>query len=201
MGLSALAPGYIHVYDQYFRSSSLIPLGQSKKGVKKVYINGPSHMTKMAATPIIYVLMKNNLLQWGCLPLPRGYIHEYDHHFQSFYSLKHLLWPSKRKFHVEPPCWEVGQKFYINGVGHMTKMAAAPIYMEKNLLQNQKSYDLETWHAASGTQALQSLYKCDICHNGLTLTYFRARSNWVAYTFEWGKLLPSHLMRKTCSKD
>ena len=27
------------------------------------------------------------------------------------------------------------------------------------LLQNRKSYDLETWFAASGTQALQSLYK------------------------------------------
>ena len=27
------------------------------------------------------------------------------------------------------------------------------------LLQNRKSYDLETWYAASGTQALQSLYK------------------------------------------
>ena len=29
---------------------------------------------------------------------------------------------------------------------------------------------------------------------GLTLTYFTARSNWVAYTFELGKLLQSHLM-------
>ena len=28
---------------------------------------------------------------------------------------------------------------------------------------------------------------------GLTLTYFTARSNWVTYTFEWGKLLQSHL--------
>ena len=27
------------------------------------------------------------------------------------------------------------------------------------LLQNQKSYDLETWHVALGTQALQNLYK------------------------------------------
>ena len=27
------------------------------------------------------------------------------------------------------------------------------------LLQNQNSYDLETWHVALGTQALQSLYK------------------------------------------
>ena len=36
-------------------------------------------------------------------------------------------------------------------------------YMVKNLknllLQNQKSYHLETWHVVSGTQALQSLYK------------------------------------------
>ena len=30
---------------------------------------------------------------------------------------------------------------------------------ENLLLQNQKSYDLETWHVASGTQVLQSLYK------------------------------------------
>ena len=29
---------------------------------------------------------------------------------------------------------------------------------------------------------------------GLTLTYFTARSNWVIYTFEFGKLLQSHLM-------
>ena len=28
---------------------------------------------------------------------------------------------------------------------------------------------------------------------GLTLTYFTARSNWVTYRFEWGKLLQSHL--------
>ena len=55
-----------------------------------------------------------------------------------------------------------GAKFYINGPGHITKMAARPIYgknLKNILLQNQKSYDLETWHVASGTQALQSLYK------------------------------------------
>ena len=34
----------------------------------------------------------------------------------------------------------------------------------------------------------------------LTLTYFTARSNLVAYTFELGKVLQSHLMGKTCSK-
>ena len=40
-------------------------------------------------------------------------------------------WPIKDKFYVEPP-WEGGTKVYINGPGHMTKMAAMPIY-GKNL--------------------------------------------------------------------
>ena len=39
--------------------------------------------------------------------------------------------PIKAKFYVEPP-WEGGKKVYINGLGHMTKMAAMPIY-GKNL--------------------------------------------------------------------
>ena len=40
-------------------------------------------------------------------------------------------WPIKAKFYVEPP-WIRGTKVYINGPGHMTKMAAMPIY-GKNL--------------------------------------------------------------------
>ena len=45
------------------------------------------------------------------------------------------------------------------------------------------------------------LYKFNINDDpGLTLTYFTARSNLVAYTFEWGKVLQTHLMGKTCSK-
>ena len=39
--------------------------------------------------------------------------------------------PIKTKFYVEPP-WEGGTKVYINGPGHMTKMATMPIY-GKNL--------------------------------------------------------------------
>ena len=52
-------------------------------------------------------------------------------------------------------------KFYINGPGHMTKMAAMHIYgkdPKNHLLQNQKSYYLETWHVSVGTQVLQSIY-------------------------------------------
>ena len=48
---------------------------------------------------------------------------------------KHLFseiaWPINAKFHVDHP-WKVGKKVYINGTGHMTKMAAIPIY-GKNL--------------------------------------------------------------------
>ena len=76
--------------------------------------------------------------------------------FSNIFSSK-TAWPFKAKFYVEPP-WEV----CIKGLGHMTKMAVMPIMVKtfKNiLLQNQKSYDLETWHAASGTQALQSFNK------------------------------------------
>ena len=41
------------------------------------------------------------------------------------------------------------------------------------------------------------LYKVYINDDpGLTLTYFTARSNWVTCTFEWGKLLQSHLMEE-----
>ena len=46
------------------------------------------------------------------------------------------------------------------------------------------------------------LYKVYINDDpGFNLTYFTARSNWVVYTFEWGKLFQSYLMGKTCSKD
>ena len=43
-------------------------------------------------------------------------------------------WPIKAKLYVEPP-WEGGKKVYINYSGHITKMAAMPIY-GKNLLKS-----------------------------------------------------------------
>ena len=59
--------------------------------------------------------------------------------------------------------WEWGKKVYINGQGHMTKVAAMAINRKKTfknlLLQNQKANDFETWFEASVTGALQSLYK------------------------------------------
>ena len=70
-------------------------------------------------------------------------------------------WPIKVKFYVEPP-WEGGTKVCINGPGHMTKMAAMPIYgknLKKIFLQNRRADFHETCYVASGTPAHQSLYK------------------------------------------
>ena len=58
--------------------------------------------------------------------------------------------------------WERGKKVYINGQGHVTKMATMAINKKKNknlLLQSQKANDFETWCEASVTGALQSLYQ------------------------------------------
>ena len=67
----------------------------------------------------------------------------------------------KVKFYLEP-LLEEEKKVSLNFQGHMAKMAAMPIYgknVKKNLLKNQKSYDLDTWHAACGTKASQNLNK------------------------------------------
>ena len=40
-------------------------------------------------------------------------------------------WPIEAKFYVKTP-WQGGKKVYINGPGHMTKMATMPIY-SKNI--------------------------------------------------------------------
>ena len=74
--------------------------------------------------------------------------------------------------------------FFLNGLFHMTKMAAMPIYgLKKRLLQNPASHDLETWHSALGTQVLQSLYKW---RPSVDLDYFPSRAYLVICAFVWG---------------
>ena len=78
--------------------------------------------------------------------------------FSIFFSSE-TAWPIKAKLYVEPP-WEGGTKVYINGPGHMTKMAAMPIYGKNLQKSNSPEADFpETWYVASGTPAHHSLYK------------------------------------------
>ena len=104
---------------------------------------------------------------------------------------------------MKPP-WEGVTKVYIlvNCPGHMTKMAAMLIYGKnfKNLLlQNQKSYDLETWHAASVTQALQRFFINDEPgFNSLDQFYSNVKLGPGGLRGENGYKVTS--LRKTCSK-
>ena len=80
--------------------------------------------------------------------------------FSNIFSSE-TAWPIKAKFYVEPP-WERGTKVCINGPGHMTKMAAMPIYgknLKNLLLQNQWVDFHEIWYVASRTPAHHNLYK------------------------------------------
>ena len=72
--------------------------------------------------------------------------------------------------------WEGGKKVYINGQGHMTKMAAMAINRKKPLkifsrIRRPMILKLGTKHQA------MELYKVYINHDpGMTLTFFTARS-------------------------
>ena len=97
------------------------------------------------------------------------------------HTLKHLLLRNRltnqSQISYEPP-WDGGTKVCSNGPGHMTKMAAMPIYgkiLKNLLLRNQKADDLESWYATLGVKYYQ-FYSS----NGpeLTLAYFMAKQIW-----------------------
>ena len=90
---------------------------------------------------------------------------------------------------------------YINNLGHMTKMAAMPIYgknpskiifSETNRLISRKLGVKHRWLKYSNVY---------INHDPvMTLTKFMARSTWVACASELGKLLKCHLKEKANRK-
>ena len=95
------------------------------KSVTKSFNGG-----KIAAkyhTDSIILLMKNIDLR-GADCLCRGL---YTCIKPLFSDICETAWPINTKINVEPP-WEAGKKVYINGTGHITQMAAMPIY-GKNL--------------------------------------------------------------------
>ena len=73
-----------------------------------------------------------------------------------------------------------------NGYGHMTKMAAMPIY-GKILKLGMQHRVLEYYQTPSNDDP------------GLTLTYFTARSNLVPYAFVWEKVKTMDFFRNYCN--
>ena len=104
-----------------------------------------------------------------------------DFTFSNFFSLETAR-PIEAKYFVESP-WDKGLKMYTNGLCHMTKMAAMPIYGKKIFFSGTKrpitlKFGMRHW--------LLEYYQ--ICSNddpGLTLTYFTARSNLAPFMFVW----------------
>ena len=99
--------------------------------------------------------------------------------------------PIGAKFHMTSP-WDGGKKICSNSPGHMTKMAAMPIY-GKNLKKSSSPEPKGWWPWNFGMQH-RVLEYYQICSNddpGLTLTYFTIRSNLVPYAFvcEKGKTI------------
>ena len=85
--------------------------------------------------------------------------------------------PIKAKFYVEPP-WVGGTIFCSRHLGHMTKMAATPIY-GKNPSKIFFSRTGRPIFTKLGMQhwGLQPIIVCSNDDSGVTLTYFTARSN------------------------
>ena len=76
-------------------------------------------------------------------------------------------------------------KICLQDAGHMTKIAAMPIYSKKKrfkylLLQNRRAEFHEAWYLASETPAHHSFLNDD---PGVTLTYFMTRSDLVIWAF------------------
>ena len=80
-------------------------------------VNAVNEMSKLT-----YMYIKG---QGHSLTLVQGHS---DSTFSNFFFLE-TAWPIEAKFY-EPP-WDGGTKVWSNGLGHMTKMAAMPIYGKK----------------------------------------------------------------------
>ena len=85
--------------------------------------------------------------------------------------------PIKAKFYVEPP-WVGGTIFCSQLLGHMTKMAATPIY-DKNpskIFFSRTGGPIFT-KLGMKHRGLQPIIVCSNDDPGVTLTYFTGRSN------------------------
>ena len=103
--------------------------------------------------------------------------------FSSIFSSE-TTGPMEAKFHMEPP-WDGGMKVFSNGPGHMTKMAAMPIY-GKNFKKSSSPRPM-TLKFCMQHQVLECYQVGSNDDSGLTLTYFTARSNLIPYAFVWEK--------------
>ena len=70
---------------------------------------------------------KDELIAYPCSGVRPSFVVRRPSTISNIFSSE-IAWPIKAKFYVEPP-WEGGTKVCINGLGHMTEMAAMIIYV------------------------------------------------------------------------
>ena len=117
-------------------------------------------------------------------------------HFQTSFPEKPLGW---LKSNLMDPPWDEETKVYSNSPGHMTKMAAMPIYakiLKLLLLWNQKSDDLGSWYTASGTSVLPNLFKW---WRWVDLDLFYGKVKFCPLCFCMGRRLNNGFFRNYCS--
>ena len=85
-------------------------------------------------------------------------------------------WPIKAKCYVESP-WVGGTKVYSRHLGHMTKMAATPIYGKNPSKIFSRTGGPISTKLGILHRGLMSIIVCSNDDPGVTLTYFTARSN------------------------
>ena len=101
--------------------------------------------------------------------------------FSNVISLE-TAWQIEAIFHVKTP-WDRGMKVCSTGLGHITNMAAMPIYDNnlKKIFSGTKQP--MTLKAGMPHRVFKYFQVCSNDDLGLTLTYFTARSNLIPYAF------------------
>ena len=113
--------------------------------------------------------------------------------FSNIFSSE-TAWPIKAKFYVEPP-WEGETKVYIKSPGHMTKMAATPIYGNNpSKIFSRTSGPIFTNLGVQHRGLLPIIVYIND-DPGVTLTYFTARSIFGNLGFSIGKIENSRFLR------
>ena len=84
--------------------------------------------------------------------------------------------------------WDGGMKVCSNGPGHMTKMAAMPIYNKTLKIFFSGTKRPKTLKLGMQHRVLEYYQVYSNNDPGLTLSYFTARSNLVPYVFIWEKV-------------
>ena len=113
-------------------------------------------------------------------------------------SSTETTWPNKAKFYVEPAL-EGETKVYIKGTGHMTKMAAMPIYGKKPSKIFSGTGGPISTKLGMYNRGHLPIIGCTNDYPGVTLPYFTPRSKFEKLRLFYRKNENNRFFRKHCT--